>query len=330
MNMKLIALACAAVMCLSVQATGGTPVVPVAATEEKGTSKKWPSVDGVFPENVKTVGIVMPSSVLERRKLEKGVQMLEKAGYKVKLGDFVRVKEQAAVEDRVKDFEKMWLDPEVDILFMARGGRGAADVIGKIDWAKLRSRNMRVIGFSDITLILNTMLSQKAGHPYSGPMLSAFSGWDADSRKWFRAMLDGAALKPVKVKVLKAGAAKGLPMGGHLERLHRLVTTTKFAPSAAGRVVFIECTARYPIADVKSWFEELRDSGYLKDAAAVVFADFRHKGDDRKVLDEFLPAYAQTLKCPVFADYPYGHCSKSYLIDFFREVSISADGVVNW
>ena len=81
---------------------------------------------------------------------------------------------------------------------------------------------------------------------------------------------------------------------------------------------------------MKRWMEELRDSGYLKDAAAVVFADFRHEGDDRKVLDGFLPAYAQTLKCPVFADYPYGHCAKSYLIDFFREVEISADGVVKW
>ena len=318
MNLKLIGLACAAALCLT------------AASEEKKAAKSWPSVDGVFPKNVKTVGIVMPSSVLERRKLDKGVKMLEAAGYKVKLGDFVRVKEQAAVEDRVKDFEKMWLDPEVDILFMARGGSGAIDVIAKVDWAKLRAREMRVIGFSDITLILNTMLSQKAGHPYSGPMLSSFSHWDDDSIKWFRAMLDGAPLKPVKVKVLKAGAAKGLPMGGHLERLHRLVTTTKFAPSAAGRVVFIECTARYPIADVTRWMEELRDNGYLKDAAAVVFADFRPQGEDRKILHAFIPTYAQTLKCPVFANYPYGHCTKSYLIDFFREVSISADGVVTW
>jgi len=318
MNLKLIGFACAAALCLT------------AASEEKKEAKDWTSVDGVFPKNVKTVGIVMPSSVLERRKLDKGVKMLEAAGYKVKLGDFVRVKERAAVEDRVKDFEKMWLDPEVDILFMARGGSGAIDVINKVDWAKLRAREMRVIGFSDITLILNTMLSQKAGHPYSGPMLSSFSHWDDDSIKWFRAMLDGAPLKPVKVKVLKAGAAKGLPMGGHLERLHRLVTTTKFAPSAAGRVVFIECTARYPIADVKRWMEELRDTGYLKDAAAVVFADFRQKGEDRKILNAFIPAYAQTLKCPVFADYPYGHCTKSYLIDFFREVEITEDGTVKW
>ena len=319
MNLKLVGLACAAVMCLT------------AASEEKSTARSRPSADGMFPEDVKTVGIVMPSSVLERPKLEKGIRLLEKAGYKVKVGDFVRVKERAAVEDRVKDFEKMWLDPEVDILFMARGGSGAADVIGKIDWAKLRSRNMRVIGFSDITLILNTMLSQKAGHPYSGPMLSSsFSQCDKDSIKWFRAMLDGAALKPVKVKVLKAGSAKGLPMGGHLERIHHLVKKTNLAPSAAGRVVFIECTAHFPVADVKSWLEELRDSGYLKDAAAVVFANFQHKGEERKALNEFLPVYAQTLKCPVFADYPYGHCTKCYLIDFFREVSISADGVVQW
>ena len=159
MNMKTIGFVCAAVLCCS------------AMGANKSTNK-WHSVKGLFPENVKTVGIVMPSSVLSRSVLEKGVKMLEEAGYKVKVGDFVRVKEQAAVEDRVKDFEKMWLDPEVDILFMARGGSGAIDVIGKLDWAKLRTREMRVIGFSDITLILNSMLSQKAGHPYS-PVLRA-------------------------------------------------------------------------------------------------------------------------------------------------------------
>ena len=139
--------------------------VAACVMAESAKAEKLESVKGLFPENVKTVGIVMPSSVLERNKLERGVRMLKDAGYKVKVGDFVRVKERAAVEDRVKDFEKMWLDPEVDILYMARGGEGAADVIGKIDWAKLRAREMRVIGFSDITLILNTMLSQKAGHP---------------------------------------------------------------------------------------------------------------------------------------------------------------------
>ena len=286
------------------------------------------SVKGIFPEDVKTVGILMPSSVLNRNSLERGIRMLEKAGYKVKLGDYVRgVKEQRPAEDRVKDFEKIWLDPEVDIIFMARGGVGAVDIIDKIDWEKLRPRKMRVIGFSDITLILNTMLGKNVGHPYSGPMLSSFTRWDADSRKWFRASLDGAPLKPVKAKVLKRGLAKGLPMGGHLVRMHTLFKKG-MAPSTAGRIVFFECTARHLFATMKADLEEMRDSGYLKDAAAVVFADFRHKGEERRKLNEFLPKFAQTLQCPVFAGYPYGHCPKSYLIDFFRELEISDDGTV--
>ena len=297
------------------------------------TSKKVPrepeSLKGLFPENVKTIGILMPSSVISGEVLDRGIRMLEEAGYKIKLGDHVRgVKKQPPAEVRVQDFEKLWLDPEVDILFMARGGVGAEDIIGKIDWAKLRARNMRVIGFSDITLILNTMLSKKAGHPYSGPMLSAFTRWDADSRRWFRAALDGAPLKPVKVKVLKPGAAKGLPMGGHLARMHTLFTKTSLAPSTAGRIVFLECTAKHTFDIIKADLEEMRDGGYLKDAAAVVFADFRHKGEERKKLGRFLSAFAQTLSCPVFAGYPYGHCVKSYLIDFFRELEISPDGTV--
>lgn len=300
-----------------------------AIDNENVNVAKQESVKGLFPEDVKTVGIVMPSSVLSSKKLELGIKMLEKAGYRVKLGDYVRgVKKQLPVEMRVQDFEKIWLDPEVDIIFMARGGKGAVDVIKKLNWEKLSSRKMRVIGFSDITLILNAMLKKNAGHPYSGPMLSAFTQWTADSRTWFRKCLDGSPLDPVKVKVLKPGVAKGKPMGGHLDRMYVLLKETSLAPSTAGRIVFIECTARYSFSHMKKCLEEMRDSGYLKDAAAVVFADFRHKGEERRKLNKFLPEFAKTLDCPVFADYPYGHCAKSYLIDFFREIEISSDGIV--
>ena len=307
-------------------------IAVTSALAAEATPKKVVSLKGIFPKDVKTIGILMPSSVIKASVLEKGVKRLEEAGYKIKLGDHVRgVTNRPPAEARVADFEKMWLDPEVDIIFMARGGEGAEDIIGKIDWTKLRARDMRVTGFSDITLILNTMLSQKAGHPYSGPMLSSLSHWDAPSRKWFRATLDGAPLSPVKVKVLKPGAAKGLPMGGHLTRMHTLFKNFReLAPSTAGKIVFFECTARHSFEKMKNGLEEMRDGGYLKDAAAIVFADFRHRGEERRRLDAFLPEFAKTLSCPVFADYPYGHCSRSYLIDFRRVMEVSPEGEVTF
>ena len=118
-------------------------------------------------------------------------------------------------------------------------------------------------------------------------------------------------------------------MGGHLERMHRL-WKAGLAPDAAGRVVFLECTAKYPPSKVRECLEELRDGGALEGAAAVVFCDFRHAGAARTEIFAFLETFASTLPCPVFRDFPYGHVPESRLIDFRREVEISPDGTVQF
>jgi len=298
----------------------------VSSGEETGTKDK---ASGLFPADVKTVGIVSVSSILPKEKFILGTNRIVSAGYRVKVMPNVQGPQVAPAETRARLFEQAWLDPEIDIILFSRGGKGATDVIGLIDWEKLRSRDMRVIGFSDVTLVVNTMLAKKVGHPFTGPMLSSFGSWTHKSCDWFGKMLSGAPLPPVKVKVLKAAAAKGLPMGGHVTRMHHLFKKGN-APSTAGRIVFFECTANYSVEQLTAQLEEMRNAGYLKDAAAVVFADFRHTGKDRPTLDQFMQTFAGTLPCPVFADYPYGHCPGSLLIDFQREAEIAPDGTLTW
>ena len=283
----------------------------------------------LFPADVKTIGVVSISSILAEKALAKGTNLLVKSGYHVKMMPNVKGPNVAPADVRARLLTEAWLDPEIDLLLFARGGKGAEDVLPLLDWDKLRKRDMRVVGFSDLTLLLNAMLAKGVGHPYSGPMISSMSGWNRDSREWFGAMMNGAQMKPLKIKPLKAGAAKGLPMGGHIERMH-VLCAKGLAPSAKGRVVFLECTAHFPSEKVSSCLEAMRDGGNLSGAAAVVFADFRHKGEDRRRIDAFLEKFAQTLDCPVFADFPYGHCAGSHLLDFRREVSISAAGEVVW
>jgi muramoyltetrapeptide carboxypeptidase LdcA involved in peptidoglycan recycling len=118
-------------------------------------------------------------------------------------------------------------------------------------------------------------------------------------------------------------------MGGHVTRMLTL-SKTPFMPSAAGRVVFFECTARNPVDTVTNALRELRDGGFLKGAAAVVLSDFQHGGEERRRLDAFFEEFAKTLPCPVFAGFPYGHTNVSRLLDFRRVVVISPDGIVTW
>ena len=294
---------------------------------------------GCFSETVKTLGVVMPASIPSRRDYLRCKAWFEYAGYRVKEASRLNFREVASVADRVADFEEMWMDPEVDLVIAARGGRGAQDLVDKIDWAKLRARNdQRLLGFSNITWLLNTMLREKAGHPISGPSLTQFRYLKKPSLDWLAGVLGQKPLKAQTLKALKPGAFAGLPCGGHLDIL-RGMAERKLLPDAKGRVVFLECSVRDPRL-VAGYVKKLLDSGWFEGAAGVVFGDITPgdeklkplKGAARKAalatLEQMKRDFAAKVGCPVYEGYDYGHVPVSLAIDFHRRVSVSSDGVL--
>lgn len=281
--------------------------------------------------NILTIGIVSISSIIPRDAFDFGTNALVQAGYRVKVAPNVVGPAVAPAAERARLLEAFWLDPEIDLLLFSRGGDGAADVVPLLDWDALRARpDLPVMGFSDVTVLLGAMLAHGVGHPVSGPMLSYSRRLEPAAREWVRAVLAEAPLPPVRLRVLHAagnGGASGLPTGGHLTRLHWL-WKNGLLPSADGRVVFVECTAKYPPSQVRQCLEDLRDGGALAGASAVVFCDFRHAGADRAELDAFFPDFAASLPCPVYAGFPYGHVPGILAIDFRRPLDISPDGIL--
>ena len=326
--------------------------------------------------DILTIGIVSISSVLNQDAFVAGTNVLAEAGFRVKVAPNVAQCRMALPEERARLLEEMWLDPEVGLLVFSRGGEGAEEVVPLLDWERLRARpDMPVMGFSDVTILLDAMLAKGVGHPISGPMLSYATRLTPEAREWARAVLEGVfngpsggrPLPAVKTKPLvkhspgrPAGdsplaegamdgeilpfqeggsgkvaggstpcAVRGLPMGGHVTRLHWLFEHG-LAPSAAGRVVFLECTARHKAETVIADLAEMRKGGFFDGAAAVVLCDFRHKDAERSALGAFFPEFAADLPCPVFSGFPYGHINGILAIDFHREVTISTDGTLQF
>ena len=296
------------------------------------------------------IGIVSISSVLDQDAFVAGTNALAEAGFRVKVAPNVAKGIVAPAAERARLLEAMWLDPEVDLLLFSRGGEGAVDVVPHLDWDALRARpDMPVLGFSDVTVLLNAMLAKGVGHPVSGPMLSYARRLTPEARDWLRAVLSGGPLPPVPLRRMspdsvpatpppfalhpssldEGGVHGATPMGGHVTRLHWLWEHGA-APSAAGRIVFLECTARHGAGIVIAQLGAMREGGFFDGAAAVVLCDFRHEGADRAALDTFFPAFADALPCPVFAGFPYGHIPGILALDFRREASISADGTLTF
>jgi len=302
--------------------------VPALCAEGARSAKEGStSFKGLFPPDVKTVGIVSVSSLVPESSFVRGTNLLAKAGYRVKAMPNVRKMEPPAVRARL--FEQAWMDPEIDFLLFSRGGQGAADVVPLVDWDRLRGRNMRVMGFSDVTVVLGTMLAKGAGRPISGPMVSTLATYcTGESRERLRQVLDGTP-PPLKLTPVKPCAASvvGRPFAGLVSRFPVLLDMG-LLPSLEGRVVFIECTPKYADAS-ESMLDGLLEKGVFDKSAAVVFCDFNREWKKEDV-DALFARFAAKAKCPVFSGYPYGHVPRSFAVDFSRPVCISEEGVLEW
>lgn len=297
-------------------------------------------LSGVFPPEVKTVGVVMPASILARAKYDRGVDALKAAGYRVKPAPRLSFDKLAPVEDRVKDFEETWMDSEVDLVLCARGGTGAEDVITRVDWAKLRTRpDQKVLGFSNITMILNAMLRKGVGHPFSGPSISQMLYCKGNTLEWLCKSLAGKPLPATQLRPLKPGPFSGLPCGGHIHYVS-MGARNGWGADMRGRVVFLERNNSATLEGIRQELDAIAESGALEKAAGVIFGDVtpavtRHKGLADQVaqtnnVDEVKRAFANKMKCPVYDGYAYGHITVSHAIDFRREVQVSENGLMTW
>ena len=295
---------------------------------------------GCFPTGVvRTVALVMPASIYNKKNYDLGKAALEKAGYKVKAMPRMNFKTVAPVADRVADFEQAWMDPEVDLVLCVRGGVGAEDLLDKIDWAKLRTRKQRVLGFSNITMLLNAMLKEKAGHPFSGPTLSQLIYARPETLSWLaKAIAEEKPMPDVKLTPLRPGACKGLACGGHVALVLKGIQMG-WAADTKGRIVFLETSIREPSV-IRKMLDDVVASGYFNGCAGVVFGELTPGGPDRKKLTgaalsaaraevaQIRKDFAAKMTCPVYEGYPYGHVNKSFAIDFLREKTITADGIL--
>ena len=291
-------------------------------------AKTSPDLTGLYGPDVKTIGIAAISSKVPTSRFIAITNRLAKAGYRMKVAANIDEGVVAPAERRARLMEELWMDPEVDLLVFAYGGQGAGDVVDILDWEKLKKRDMRVIGFSDLTMLVNTMMVKGIGHPYTGPVLTTLGYSNKNAVKRMRDMMSGCPAD-VKLQVVKAGdkPVEGLPMGGLLDRLHRL-TKKGTLTDISGRVVFIENTNKYaPRTD--EMLGEMIEKGVFAKAAGVIICDFNSKTPKEETLAR-LAKFAAKIPCPVYAGFPYGHISNTSIIDFRRPLVITPDGTLMW
>lgn len=202
------------------------------------------------------IGIVAPGSPIPIAILKKGIGVLEKMGFDVKLGKHVYdVSEFTAGTplNRACDINMFFSDPRIKTIIAGKGGYNCNQVLPYLDYDLIKKNPKFFFGLSDVTAILNA-ISVKTGittfHSPTALMIGggrdgqAFSKFSRDN---FMEAIFGSKKNYIKVKnakrkwtVLKNGNAKGKLFGGNLESIVSILGT-EYEPAWENRIFFWEC-----------------------------------------------------------------------------------------
>lgn len=261
-----------------------------------------------------TVAVVSPSGPVDAVLLGRGVERLEGLGLKVVVGPHVLDRQDLdylAGPDaaRAADLESAWCDPAVGAVFCARGGYGAARLLGLLDWDRMRAAGPKVlIGSSDITALHQAFAAELGVPTLHGPMpggllLGGEQGPEPATWEHLRAALFGTPPPVTGDLVLAPGRAAGVLSGGNLSLLASLCGTDH-QPSFAGRIALLEDIGEQPYR-VDRLLTQLLQAGAFAGVRGIALGSWVDCGDPRPVLrDRLLP-----LGVPILAGLPIGHGS---------------------
>ena len=263
------------------------------------------------------IGVVSPSGSFESERLRPGLAYLRNRGYPVRVGSAVYDRDRyLAGHDlaRATDLNAMFADPEVRAIFAARGGFGAARVLGSLDYEAIRKCPKPLVGFSDTTALQLGIYARTGMVSYSGVTLCGDvspSGMpEATETSLWNALTSGRYDAMAGVVALRGQTAAGRLLGGCLSVVASLAGTGYF-PDTDGAVLFLEDVNEAPYR-VDRMLTQLRMAGVFDRVAGVVFGQFEGCEPEREeegTMDDVLRDFSTSVVVPVFCGLPYGHGS---------------------
>jgi len=291
----------------------------------------------IYPPPIKkgdTIGLIAPAgSLISRDNFTAGVQILEKNGFKVKFNrKLLNTRGYLAGSDqeRADDFNKLWSDPEVKALVAARGGYGCLRMIDLIDMKQIRKNPKILIGFSDLTILLNAIHKKTGLVTFHGPVITTLTSINRLSTKSFFDILMGTTsnkIQPAKLKILKDGNAKGVLLGGNLTTMVHMLGTPYEIPWGQ-TILFIEDTGESPYR-LDRLLTHLYQAGCLQKIKGLILGTFtdderREKSALQKVVSERILEIFSANNVPIWSNFSIGHSRRNLTLPVGVEVEMNS------
>ena len=272
-----------------------------------------------------TVGLVLPASnEMQADEIAFAREQLEALEFKVVVGRHAYDRHgyfAGTDRDRADDINRMFADPDIDGIFCYTGGWGSPRILAYLDYDVIARNPKALIGFSDVTALLNAIYQRTGLITFHGPVAtSTFTKYSVDN---FKAVVmddeaPGVLEAPEKrpnelvdrvnrIVRLAPGRASGRLVGGNLTLVAALMGTP-YEIDTTGAILFLE-DVREEVYRIDRMLTQLALGGKFERAAGVVFGRCtecmaRPSGFS---LEDILRDRFAGMKVPVISGLSFGH-----------------------
>ena len=291
------------------------------------------------------IALIAPAGpLLEQDDLTRAIALCRALDYEPVLGKnaYRRLGYLAGTDDeRLRDLNWAFQDPSIDAVWCIRGGYGVTRLLDRVDYAAMERRPKPLIGFSDITALLNAVTRATGVVTFHGPVARAAMP-EFSHRHFERVLADpappgrlGRLDQPSDILVpqehrlvtLRGGIAEGPLAGGNLTLLQCLIGTPWF-PDLDRAILFLEDIGEQ-LYRVDRVFAHLRAVGALGRLAGVVvgrFTELQRAGRDGALgFDQVLATYLEPLDIPVAYGFPIGHIDAQWTLPLGVRARLDAE-----
>ena len=298
------------------------------------------------------IRIIAPSDTIKSERQQnyrRAQERLEALGYKVSYGNYLDSNIHLGtghVKERAEDFNKAYADKHVKAVMCLHGGFAANEILPHINWNMVRDNPKPLVGYSDITVLLNALYAKTKTTNFLGPNLGTIgyeNAWEYSlenlvaalqqtaprdlekSEVWYDSDVEA---KTQPWKVLQKGSAEGILLGGNISTFY-LLQGTEYQPSFDEHFILAleddELLGEHTLHGFSRSFESiLQLPNVRKNLKGVIIGRFE---TGSKVNQKDLISVVESKKLtnlPVISNVDFGHTVPMLTLPIGGQVSINA------
>lgn len=309
-----------------------TALIPFNLQAKNGISKN--KVKKIVPKALKkgdTIGLIAPGYTFSKNILDETISILEDLGYKVYhtnriLGRYGYLSNTD--KERAADINHMFANTSVNGILCIRGGYGCTRIMDLIDYNLISKHPKALIGFSDVTALLNGIHKLTGLVTFHGPVGNTLND------PYTLASLKEIIRKPKKKQVIKnpeitdqhlnnpeyeryiitPGKAEGPLCGGSLTLINALIGTPHEI-DFTNKIVCIEDVEEAPYR-IDRMLTQLIEGETFKNATGIIFGVCAGCNDSNNPnsfsLKEVIMDRIKPLGIPAVYGMGFGHVKQNF------------------